>query len=229
MSDAADQARAGDDFAREARSGGRRRRRSHGTTRCSSTSTARCSSSRRRPTACASMPVSRTACRRSRARLGGAVALITGRTLADADRLFPGLRSRSRASTDWSAAAPTVRFTGTFRRCADSRGCMASSPASPRGTRACCSRTKARTLALHYRLAPPLASHRASHAARAAAHARRGGANGGCSRARASSKSGRTAATRVRQSSNSWPRRRLPDGCQYSSATIVLTNSASRW
>ena len=91
-------------------------------------------------------------------RLNGALALITGRTLADADRLFPGL------------ALPAAGQHGLVRRAAD--GSVHSNP-SPfeigplRGELASFAgrhagllfEDKGTTLALHYRLAPRLASH----------------------------------------------------------------------
>ncbi len=99
-------------------------------------------------------------------RLGGAVALITGRTMADADRLFQGL------------ALPIAGQHGLERRGADGtvhrhlpsltalerlRGVLAQFAARHDGLFL---EDKGATLALHYRLAPALASHRASHAAR---------------------------------------------------------------
>jgi trehalose 6-phosphate phosphatase len=92
-------------------------------------------------------------------RLGGAVALITGRAIADADRLFPGLR------------LPVAGQHGLERRAAD--GSMHRHDASLRGIvrlRRELTRFAARhegllledkgaTLALHYRLAPGLAAH----------------------------------------------------------------------
>ena len=90
--------------------------------------------------------------------LAGALALITGRTLADADRLFPGL------------AVPVAGQHGLVRRGAD--GVIHTHPAPPglAGLRADLAvfalrhgglllEDKGTTLALHYRLAPQLASH----------------------------------------------------------------------
>ena len=90
--------------------------------------------------------------------LEGALALITGRTLADADRLLPGL------------AVPVAGLHGLVRRAAD--GMIHAHPAPPElaGLRADLTNFAARhggllledkgtTLALHYRLAPRLASH----------------------------------------------------------------------
>jgi trehalose 6-phosphate phosphatase len=92
-------------------------------------------------------------------RLGGAVALITGRAIADADRLFPGL------------ALPIAGQHGLERRAAD--GSVHLHDASMRGLarlRRELARFAARhegllledkgaTLALHYRLVPGLAAH----------------------------------------------------------------------
>jgi trehalose 6-phosphate phosphatase len=91
-------------------------------------------------------------------RLSGALALITGRTLAGADRLFPGL------------ALPVAGLHGLVRRSAD--GSVHAQPAPPgmtglRGELASFAarhgglllEDKGSTLALHYRQAPRLASH----------------------------------------------------------------------
>jgi trehalose 6-phosphate phosphatase len=92
-------------------------------------------------------------------RLGGAVALITGRALADADRLFPGL------------ALPAAGQHGLERRAAD--GSIHLHEASMRGLKrlrgelarfatrheGLLLEDKGATLALHYRLAPGLAAH----------------------------------------------------------------------
>ncbi len=90
--------------------------------------------------------------------LDGALALITGRTLADADRLFPGL------------GIPVAGQHGLVRRAAD--GSVHAHPPPPEldRLRADLGRFAARhggllledkgtTLAVHYRLAPKLASH----------------------------------------------------------------------
>jgi len=90
--------------------------------------------------------------------LAGALALITGRTLADADRLFPGL------------SLPVAGQHGLVRRSAD--GKIVAYPAPPELTALRAELTsfaarhsglvledKGTTLALHYRLAPRLASH----------------------------------------------------------------------
>jgi trehalose 6-phosphate phosphatase len=90
--------------------------------------------------------------------LDGAMAFITGRTLADADRLFPGL------------GIPVAGQHGLVRRAAD--GSVHTHPAPPEldRLRADLARFAARhggllledkgtTLAIHYRLAPRLASH----------------------------------------------------------------------
>jgi trehalose 6-phosphate phosphatase len=91
--------------------------------------------------------------------LGGAVALITGRTLVDADRLFPGL------------SLPIAGQHGLERRAADGSIHRHVSPTSVlRSLHDELARFVARhegllledkggTLALHYRLAPRLASH----------------------------------------------------------------------
>jgi trehalose 6-phosphate phosphatase len=92
-------------------------------------------------------------------RLGGAVALISGRSLADADRLFPGLK------------LPIAGQHGLERRAAD--GTIHRHHSSASGLRALLPELarfaarhegllledKGATLALHYRLAPALASH----------------------------------------------------------------------
>ncbi len=92
-------------------------------------------------------------------RLGGAVALITGRALEDADRLFPGL------------ALAVAGQHGLQRRAADGSIHLHGAPSSGlRSLRPELARFAARheglwledkgtTLALHYRLAPRLASH----------------------------------------------------------------------
>ncbi len=92
-------------------------------------------------------------------RLGGAVALITGRALTDADRLFPGL------------SLPIAGQHGLERRAANGSIHRHHSPASglhalvPELTRFVARHEgllledKGATLALHYRLAPRLASH----------------------------------------------------------------------
>jgi trehalose 6-phosphate phosphatase len=92
-------------------------------------------------------------------RLGGAVALITGRALEDADRLFPGL------------ALPIAGQHGMERRAADRTiHVHEASTSALRSLRAALTRFVARhegllledkgaTLAVHYRLAPGLASH----------------------------------------------------------------------
>ena len=90
--------------------------------------------------------------------LSGALALITGRTLADADRLFPGL------------LVPVAGQHGLVRRAAD--GSIHAHPAPPELARLRAElasfaarhggllfEDKGTTLALHYRLAPRLASH----------------------------------------------------------------------
>ncbi len=90
--------------------------------------------------------------------LAGALALITGRTLADADRLFPGL------------AVPVAGQHGLVRRAAD--GTIHTHPAPPALAQLRAElagfalrhgglllEDKGTTLALHYRLAPRLASH----------------------------------------------------------------------
>jgi trehalose 6-phosphate phosphatase len=91
--------------------------------------------------------------------LGGAVALVTGRAIADADRLFPGL------------SLPVAGQHGLERRAAD--GSMHVHEASMLGLKrlrrelarfaarheGLMLEDKGATLALHYRLAPGLASH----------------------------------------------------------------------
>ncbi len=92
-------------------------------------------------------------------RLGGAVALITGRVLEDADRLFPGF------------SLPVAGQHGLERRAADGSIHLHDAPSSglrslyPELARFAARHEglwledKGTTLALHYRLAPPLASH----------------------------------------------------------------------
>jgi trehalose 6-phosphate phosphatase len=88
--------------------------------------------------------------------LAGALALITGRTLADADRLFPGF--------------PVAGLHGLVRRAADGRVDAHPAPPELAALRAEMTNFAARhsglvfedkgtTLALHYRQAPRLASH----------------------------------------------------------------------
>jgi trehalose 6-phosphate phosphatase len=90
--------------------------------------------------------------------LAGALALITGRTLADADRLFPGL------------AIPVAGQHGLVRRDADGHVHAHQAPPELAALRAEIAEFAARhtgllledkgtTLALHYRLVPHLASH----------------------------------------------------------------------
>ena len=91
-------------------------------------------------------------------RLGGALALITGRSIADADRLFPGIR------------LPIAGQHGIERR--DAAGAVHRLPATPgigplrremqrlaAGHEGLVLEDKGETLALHYRQAPRLASH----------------------------------------------------------------------
>ncbi len=91
-------------------------------------------------------------------RLGGALALITGRSIADADRLFPGIR------------LPIAGQHGVERR--DASGAIHRLPAVPgigrlrremqrlaAGHVGLVLEDKGETLALHYRQAPRLASH----------------------------------------------------------------------
>jgi trehalose 6-phosphate phosphatase len=91
-------------------------------------------------------------------RLGGALALITGRTLDDADRLFPGL------------VLPAAGQHGLVRRAANGAVHSHSPPSDLAALRGDLARfagrhagllfeDKGTTLALHYRLAPRLASH----------------------------------------------------------------------
>ncbi len=126
---------------------------------CFSTSTARCSISRRRPIACASIPHITELLPELAGQLCGAVALITGRAIADADRLFPGLR------------LPVAGQHGLERRAAD--GSIHLHKRSMRGlerlrrelarfaTRhpGLLLEDKGATFALHYRRAPELAAH----------------------------------------------------------------------
>ena len=148
--------------------------RSHATARCFSTSTARCSTSRRRPIACASTATSRRCCRALARRLGGALALITGRSIADADRLFPGARAADRRTARHRAPRrPTARSICTTPRRRDSSALRRElAAASPRATPGLLLEDKGATLALHYRRAPRLASHVHRDAARAAARPR---------------------------------------------------------
>ena len=92
-------------------------------------------------------------------RLGGAVALITGRAMADADRLFPGLsvplagqHGLQRRAADGSMH----RHEASLRGLARLRGELAAFAARHDGLWL---EDKGATLALHYRLAPGLASH----------------------------------------------------------------------
>jgi len=91
-------------------------------------------------------------------RLDGALALITGRSIADADRLFPGIR------------LPIAGQHGVERR--DAGGAIHRSPAAPgieplrrelqrlaEGHEGLLLEDKGETLALHYRQAPRLAPH----------------------------------------------------------------------
>lgn len=91
-------------------------------------------------------------------RLQGALALVTGRTLADADRLFPGLR------------LPASGQHGLVRRAADGAVHLHPVPVEIDALRGelesfadqhpgLLLEDKGTTLALHYRLAPRLASH----------------------------------------------------------------------
>ena len=136
-----------------------RRPRSTSTARSSSTSTARCSSSRRRRTACTSTPASPRCCRRSRAGWAARSRSSPGARWPDADRLFKG------------SALPIAGQHGLERRGADGtvhrhlpslttlerlRGVLAQFAARHDGLFL---EDKGATLALHYRLAPALASH----------------------------------------------------------------------
>ncbi len=151
--------------------------------------------------------------------LCGAVALITGRALADADRLFPGLAAaRGRSARP---RAPGRRRIDSPARSVDARTRAAAPRARP--VRDAPSGPAARGQGGDARAALPARAEprRAcpSDAAHDAAHAPRSARNGGCNRARGFSRSSRTGATRGRRSSSTWRSRRSPDACRCSSAT----------
>jgi trehalose 6-phosphate phosphatase len=92
-------------------------------------------------------------------RLGGALALITGRGIADVDRLFPGLRACvagqhgcERRSADGTLHTHTPSAPGLIRM----RDALTGFAARHRGL---VFEDKGHSLALHYRQAPQLASH----------------------------------------------------------------------
>jgi len=88
---------------------------------------------------------------------GGAVALMSGRTIVEVDRLFPAVQLPVAASMASSAAMPPVSTAGTRRPPNASSRRASGSPLPSPTSRDCCSRTKGISLALHYRRVPELA------------------------------------------------------------------------
>ncbi len=129
------------------------------TARSSSTSTARCSTSRRRPTACASTARVTGLLPALARRLGGALALITGRSIADADRLFPGIRLPIAGQHGVERRDAGGAMHRHARRAGHRARCGASCSGFAAGHDGLLLEDKGETLALHYRQAPRLASH----------------------------------------------------------------------
>ena len=165
---------------------------------------------------------------RSRATLGGALALITGRSIADADRAVPGLRAADRRPARLRAARRRRRDAPARAATGDARPAARAAHRVRRAARRPAARGQGRDArAALPRSAPQLAAH-VHRTLRAHAARRRARRRSGCSRARCMLE---VRAGRPRQGHGD-PRihggaavRRAP--CRCSSATTRPTSTAS--